>query len=123
MWCVVVAWLVVGTVACSAGGTADAGPEAGSDASVDANADAGLDASVDAASDAPADALADSDVDASVVYTSWTDCGWDHPTCTCPAWMNCDAVAGGTSEPLGSSQARVCAADATTCTYVVFTET
>lgn len=117
-----IAVILVVLAACSTASSPDAGIDAAAEASTDAGVDVGLDAAtVDAGTDAaPSDAAIDAPA---VVYSSWTECGWDHASCTCPALMGCDAVAGGTFEPLGSSQARVCAADATTCTYVVFTET
>jgi hypothetical protein len=78
----------------------DAGPRVDAPSPVDAGADAG-----------------------STVYSSWTECGWSDPSCTCDGVLDCAAVAGGAFAPLGSSQARVCAIDGDDCVIVTFRET
>lgn len=80
------------------------------------------DASVPDAS--PNDTGDDASLDAGVVtYASWHECGWSDPTCTCDGVLACEAVAGGTFEPLGSAQARVCGIDGADCIVDVFDET
>lgn len=118
---------------CSAAATVDAGTH-GDAGTADAGRDGGdASAPLDAGTDAtdagtPIDAAADA-ADGAVVYASWHACGWSSSAtdpsvaCLCDGMRDCTAVSGGTFAPLGSSQERVCAADATSCLIVEFRET
>ncbi|HEX7477291.1 MAG TPA: hypothetical protein VF331_05755 [Polyangiales bacterium] len=66
------------------------------------------------------DAAADS---GTLSYTSWDECGWSDPACTCAGVLACAAAAGGAFSSLGSSQARVCGVTGDDCIIDVFAET